>query len=237
MKRIYYIAFLALVLTLGSFISSDLCEGLMFTKGATLEMENYSQGKKAGVIRQVVKDVKSTGDKKEAIVHVENFDTGNNKDFDGDVTYVCDGSKVMIDAQSIIRSIKQPGMENLNMQIEQGYFEYPLNPSAGQTLPDMKFSIKMSDKASGQEIGTMKMIFENRKIEGKENVTTPAGTFSCWKVKADTRMELNMMGMNRNEPTGQNINYYNKEMGSVKSEIIGKGGKVGGYTILSKYSK
>lgn len=43
----------------------------------------------------------------------------------------------------------------------------------------------------------MKITIYNRKVEGKDSITTTAGTFDCYKISYDIKVESSLaMGMN-----------------------------------------
>jgi len=56
-------------------------------------------------------------------------------------------------------------------------FPYPINPSVNATFPDIHIEGK-----SPTEVGKMKsqMDYTNIRVTGKEELTTPAGTFQCY---------------------------------------------------------
>ena len=66
----------------------------------------------------------------------------------------------------------------------------------------------------------------NRKIEGKETITTPAGSYDCFKMTYDieskTVMTVKMKG----------IDWFAENVGTVRSESLDKNGKLQGYTVL-----
>lgn len=50
----------------------------------------------------------------------------------------------------------------------------------------------MTMKMNGVALMTMTMKTTNRKIEGYESVTTPAGTYNCMKYSSDTEVKTTM---------------------------------------------
>ena len=81
---------------------------------------------------------------------------------------------------------------------------------------------------------TMNMEVYDRKVEGFESITTPAGTFECVKVtyKARTKMGTAI-------PINVNISgaeWFAKGTGIVRTESYDKKDKLTGYTILTEFS-
>jgi len=110
----------------------------------------------------------------------------------------------------------------------------PLDLSVGQTLPEeevMNVIIKMT--------GVMSMTFnitttfKNRKVETKEDITTPAGTFSCYKVSYDLEGKMDM-GMMKQGATQKIIEWLSPEIGTVKQETYNPKGKLESTMLLSE---
>ena len=80
-------------------------------------------------------------------------------------------------------------------------------------------------------IMNMSVSITNRKVEAVENITTPAGTFECYKITYDvaTKMMINVK-MKATE-------WYAKNVGMVKSESYTSDGKLAGSTLLTGLKK
>jgi len=103
----------------------------------------------------------------------------------------------------------------------------------GDVLKDAIMTIHMWQK--GHEMGTMTMTI-HRKVEGKENVTVPAGIFDSYKMAMEMESEMNMMGMKRPLGKTQTTEWFAVGTGPVKSETY-KDGKIIRYSVLSKMTK
>ena len=101
--------------------------------------------------------------------------------------------------------------------------EMPTNLKVGDYLRDASVTMDLS---------VMKMTVEifNRKVEGEENLHTPAGEFDCFiisqtiKTKAIVSIQM------------ESKEWYSQGTGMVKSETYKKG-KLVGYNILTQFSK
>jgi hypothetical protein len=82
----------------------------------------------------------------------------------------------------------------------------------------------------------MKINITNRVVASQESVTTAAGTFNCYKITQDFKMENIVMGMTI-PITMKSIEYYAAGTGMVKSQSFDKNGKLAGYTLLTKITK
>ena len=81
---------------------------------------------------------------------------------------------------------------------------------------------------------TMTIKILNRKVESKESITTPAGTFSCFKITYDMESSTKIMGMNTNVKLSS-IDYLAEGIGVVKTESYDKKGELSGYSLLTAY--
>jgi hypothetical protein len=85
------------------------------------------------------------------------------------------------------------------------------------------------------DMGGMKMNMTvditNRKVNAKESITTPAGTFNCYAISSnsETKMGLKMMFEIKE--------WVAEGMGVIKSETYNKNGKLMGYTELTSINK
>jgi hypothetical protein len=71
----------------------------------------------------------------------------------------------------------------------------------------------------------------NRKVEAIETVTSPAGTWECFKLSE----EMEMKGLVKIK--GKSISWFNYEAGMVKTESYNSKGKLTGKTILTELVK
>lgn len=76
---------------------------------------------------------------------------------------------------------------------------------------------------------TMEMV--DRKVEGKESLTTSAGTFDCYVISYTTEMKMGLNTMFKNKE------WIAEGVGMVKSENYNKNGKLMGYSELTKIMK
>jgi hypothetical protein len=78
---------------------------------------------------------------------------------------------------------------------------------------------------------TMTINISNRKVEAVQDVTTDAGTFKCYKISYDiaTKMMFNVKA--------KGVEFYNDDIGIVRSESYTTSGDLQGYTVLSSLKK
>jgi hypothetical protein len=119
----------------------------------------------------------------------ENIPAGEKEGADGKIikaTYKCDGKLLHIDLSGLLPDNQQ------NTKIESSGLQFPLHITVGETLPEAQHSIKMN--SAGREMKITSHIKE-RKVEAKESVTTPAGTFECYRISSVVEADTDMPGM------------------------------------------
>jgi hypothetical protein len=62
----------------------------------------------------------------------------------------------------------------------------------GDVLKDGNMDMDIQNKGMKQSLS---MSVNNRKVEGKEKITTTAGTWDCFKITNQTKMKIKTMGI------------------------------------------
>jgi hypothetical protein len=109
---------------------------------------------------------------------------------------------------------------------EAKYLVYPLNVKAGQTLEDGTMTMNITN--DGHQMGDMQMDITNRKVEQAETISTPAGSFDCFRISYDAMVKIKMMGIGF--PVRMHvIEWFSAKIARpVKSETYTKNGKLAG---------
>lgn len=97
----------------------------------------------------------------------------------------------------------------------------PSDISVGDGLPDYGIEIKIM-------FLTTRMNVKDRRVTGRETITTPAGTFDCYVVEEDLVVKAMMM----NEKSSQK-SWYARGVGLIRQESRTKG-KLSGTSILTE---
>lgn len=145
-----------------------------------------------------------------------------------DFKAVCKGNVMTIDFESLVPSHLKESLKDFDYKITGNDLEWPANLNVGQKLNDSDIKMSMSMGGMNMDV-TVKLT--NRRVERKESLTTPAGTFDCYVVSHDTK--TNMMGQSFESSTTQ---WISKGVGMVKTEDYDKG-KVESTTLLTSFSK
>jgi len=207
-----------------------------FEEGEVIIHTNYNRkGKEEGSQKMSIKSVTTAGDKQETVADVTLYDKKGKEITTTEITMTCkDGVYRMNMNRFIPQNMEE--MEGFSFNFEGDQMVMPSDLSVGQELEDARFTIKMETEnpaLSAMMKPTTTRVF-NRKVEAKESITTPAGTFDCYKITYDTSVESKMMGMSRTFETSS-IEWVAEDVGMVKVENYDKKGKMQGYTELTSF--
>lgn len=197
-------------------------------KGATWEITNYNaKGKVQGTVSYELIDKVVSGndvtfkiraiakDKKGEDVYTNEFEAVcKDGKFDFGMAFKMDGNQLK-------------AYEDMDVQVDASKFEIPdMNAPAGTTLDDSTLSINVD---TGIMAVKMNIEITDRKVEKREELTTPAGTFDC--VVLSQTIYTKMMV----KVTASSKEWYSENVGMVRSESYNKKGKLMGYSELTKF--
>jgi len=115
----------------------------------------------------------------------------------------------------------------MEINVDASEFEIPAgDAAAGTQLKDGSLVVKVG--SSGVTMFQMTVLITDRKVETREEKTTPAGTFKCLMLSqhVSTKMVIKIEGASKE--------WYAEEVGLVRSETYNKKGKLTGYSELTK---
>jgi hypothetical protein len=163
---------------------------IFFQPGAEIEATSYDEEGKE-ISKQYTKILSVTNEGGFTVANVEGKDT----DVDGEkqtttvnYNYKCDGNKIYFDVASMFRTAEK----EKDASFESSLIEYPINVKEGEVLPDATGI--MNSMRDGKKTA-LKFIYKNRKVEGMEKITTPAGTWNCYKLSNSVESEMDIPGM------------------------------------------
>lgn len=222
-----------LVLLMASAFKSDnTCDSYFPQKvGSSWEMTNYDAKDK--VSSKSISKLTAINDIAggiEATINIEILDDKNKSLSKGDVIMKCTQDAFYMDMSNMFATNQFEGMDGISIEVTNQYMEFPSNPVAGQLLPDEESSMTVT--MNGMPLMTTKIKTTNRKIEGTESVTTPAGTFSCIKYTFDTEVASSMF-----KSKTKSTMYMAKNIGNVKMESYDEKGKLESKQLLTAFNK
>ena len=209
---------------------SDCSMFYPFKEGVKLEYTYYDKkGKLESKSQSVIKTVKALPNGVEAVITNTIFDKKDKEQFAGEYLIRCEGGVVKMDASTMLNPAMQQSFSNMEVSIEGEDLTIPKKLTEGQELPDASTNIKAG--TGGINIVNMTVNITDRRVLGKESVTTPAGTFDCYKVTQTTDVKM-MLGKEFSS-----IEYYAEGIGVVRSETYDKKGNLDGYMELTSFEK
>ncbi|SHN01520.1 hypothetical protein [Chitinophaga sp. CF418] len=190
-KILFFIA--CLLLTVNALSAQDCKNYYYMLNNAEVEMTMFDA--KGTAVAKNVYNVLSVS--KEGAASVSDF-TSTLKDVKGKTIssgkgkFKCDGGAIMVDMKMSMPSL--PQLQNMKMESEgNAFLNYPANLKDGQSLPDGAF--EMSGNANGMDMSLQYKVTD-RKVTGKEKVTTAGGSWDCYKITYNMSLSMKMMGMN-----------------------------------------
>ena len=204
--------------------ASQDCKNYLFLQNnKTIEMTIYNKkGDVAGRQVYTVSDYKNSGGIASATVNTEMFDKKGKSIVKSVNNVQCKGGVMMMDMKMNIPQGQQ--FSNTEAKAENVYIEYPSTMSVGETLKDGHMQLETDSKGMKQ---TLTMDITNRKVEGKESVTTSAGTWECYKITSSSKMKITTMGIGI--PINTEVTeWYAPGVGVIKTES-----KAGGTAITA----
>jgi hypothetical protein len=209
-------------------LSQDCSAFYPFEEGISFQITNYDRkGKVSASTDHLISSVTTSGNNTTATINSKMKDINGELITEGEYLINCNGNEVSIDLKSLLSPDLFDQFNGMKTDITGTNVVIPNNLSEGQTLPDA--SMKMDIDMGGIPM-SMTVLMTDRKVLGKESVTTPAGTFVCYVISYTSNIK---MGMNR---TGTAKQWLAKGVGIVKQEDYNKKGKVTSSTLLTAFN-
>lgn len=225
----------ALLMIFSQTLMGQDCDNFyLLKKGNSFEMQEFDgKNKLIGTNVVTVKDRKDAGGIAEATMLATHMDAKGKSDTPVEFKVKCDGSVFYMDLQTFAGTLEK--QKDMELKIDGGFSEMPIKGlNVGDQLKDAVMKMHMIQ--DGNEMGVMTSTIR-RKIESKESVTVPAGTFQCYKISVEIETVMEMMGMKMPGGKSLHIEYFSTGLGTVRSEVFDKSGKLIRYSVLSKFLK
>jgi len=199
-------------------------------ENAQLVYKNFDKKDKlTGTSVQKIKQVTKDATAVKVLIESEYFDNKGNSQGSTELHVKCEGGILFLDMKSYLNQQSMEGYKDMEMNIEGGTLEMPSKPKEGEILKGG--DLKITFLSNGTPIMTMAVSITNRKVEAIQDVTTEAGTFKCYKISYDisTKMMFSVKG--------KGVEYYNDEVGVVRTESYSTAGDLLGYMVLASIKK
>jgi len=224
---------ISLLLLLPAFSFAQSCMGFTIKPGMTYELSTFNaKDKPTGRIRYHIDNAKTQGSNTIMDITAQFTDEAGRSKTPYTIHYTCTGTEIQADLSGLMQGMTGTNSRDMEMTVKTNRLVYPTKLAVGSTLSDGQMDV---DMANGSNVMmTMSMAITNRKVEGQESITTPAGTFSAYKITSDVAFDNRAMGIPIRS-TMKTVSYRTNDLlFDVKSETYNKNGKLMGYSLLSK---
>ena len=213
-----------------SLTAQDNCSKFYpMTEGVTMEFTNYNKkGKVEGISSYKVTETNTVGNTTNATMAINLKDEKGKEIYSTDYKLSCTGNMVTLDYESLLPSDMMNQYGDMDIEISGNDIEIPNDLRVGQNLNDANVTMKIGMSGINMNIAVDML---NRKVEKKESVTTPAGTYDCYVVYSENQSK--MMMANQVYPSRV---WLAEGVGMVKQETYKKNGDLMSSTLLTAYS-
>lgn len=191
----------------------------------TVEMTIYNRkGEANGKQVYTVSNVETSRGATTGTLNSEMFSSKGKSIAKGVSQMKCTGGVLMIDMKLMLPQQQAEQFNKAEAKADNVYIEYPVTMKVGDLLKEGNMTMNMETGGLKQ---SMTMVVSDRKVESKENVTTSAGSWECFKITSKTKMTIRTAGI----PINMNMEsteWYAPGFGVVKTQS-----KYGGTEITS----
>ena len=146
--------------------------------------------------------------------------------------YKCISGTLNADIKMSLPQEQMQAFKNMDIKGNDAYLEYPVNLMTGQSLRDANY--KMETWNNGGLVAIITFNVLNRKVEGKETVSTAAGTWEAFKINYNSQFNVEVGNTGRGIPMNFKITeWFVPGYGIVKSETYNNNGKLVGSSQLT----
>lgn len=221
--------FILFFTTLGIMKAQECTAYIPYETGSVVEHTHYDKkGKVTGTSTQEIKNVTVNNGETFYEVHQVSTDKKGENVIENDLTFRCKDNVFYMDMNSFVNGEQMKAYEDMEMEISMDEIDMPAKLTPGQILKDGMITMKFVTDTPMPFSFSVEV--KNRKVEGLEKITTPAGTFDCVKLSQDIVTKTGFA------ITMQSVDYYAENLGAVRTETYRKG-KLMGYTEITKVTK
>jgi len=192
------------------------------------------KSKESGKNVYKISEVNKVGKSLSSTLNFSVYDEKGKPITNGAGRFKCHGAGIDVDMRMSVPNDQMQTYKDMEIKAADAYLSYPSSMNAGQSLPDGNFSMEVTSK--GTLFSTVTYEVVNRKVAGKEAVSSPAGNWEGYKITSDATMRIKMMGVGI--PMNLHVTeWFVPGFGVVKTETYNKNGKLMGSTLLTSIKK
>jgi len=151
------------------------------------------KGEESGKMTYAVSESKKNGSSITAMINSEFVDAKGKTISKATNNVKCENGVMQMDMKTFIPPVQSEQMKTGEAKAAEVYLEYPANMNVGDQLKDGQFNMDY-ESTSGLK-SSIEISITERKVEGKESVTTPAGTWECYRISAKNKIVSKTAGI------------------------------------------
>ncbi len=228
MKKSIVVILIVIIFAESAFSQNNCSKFYPLEEGSSFQYTMYDKkGKPDGTTDYKITKVSNSGDETTATMQMQFIDKKGKEVFNSDYSFTCTGDGIKIDYNSILPKAMFEQFKDMEYEITGTDIEIPNDLSVGQELDDANVNMSISMAGMNMDV-SVNMI--NRKVEKRESVTTPAGTFDCYVIYSDN--ESKTMGTSQIFPSRL---WLAEGVGMVKQETYKKDGDLMSSMALTEF--
>jgi len=232
MKRLSIIIAACLVVMVTTIFAQNCGNYIPLKANSGYEMQDFkANGKLTGTAKTTINSVATNAGATIANVTQESTDDKGKSQGKTDYTIKCNGTSLSIDMKAMMNPQSNDAYKDMQVSFTSTDLDVPSTITVGSTLKDA--SMTMTVVNNGVTFSEMKIDIINRKVVSQESITTPLGTFNCYKISYDCNMVTKTMGFPMNVNT-KAVQYMCADKGVIKSEVYNDKGTLMSYSLMSK---
>lgn len=185
--------FISLLLTGSSLLAQDCRNFYYFQNNKQVELTiSNKKGKETGKNIYTISNVQQSGGTTSATIHSEFFSDKGKSISQSTNNIKCNGGVLQMDMRMFANGDHQQSATATGSS-DASFLEYPAGMKEGDVLKDGDF--KMDVDQNGKMSSSMEITISERKVEAKESVTTPAGTWECFRISYKSKIVTKVAGI------------------------------------------
>ena len=183
----------ALVVNVSMLLAQDCNNYYYMQRNKTVEMSMYDKGgDETGKMVYSIGDVTNSNSFTVANVQSQILDKRGRTIAKGTGVMKCNGGVMMINMKMNMPIPESDQSIQTNAKSDEFFIEYPANMAKGDVLKEGNMNLEANNNGMPQSISIHTF---DRKVEDKEKITTPAGTWDCYKISYKSKITIKTMGV------------------------------------------
>ncbi|GAA5039015.1 hypothetical protein GCM10011506_37630 [Marivirga lumbricoides] len=199
----------------------------MFKEGKKWTTANYNaKDKYQGKQSFEILSLSEAEGKLTANVKLTSYDKKDEEVFEKEVEFICEDGVMQLDMSQYLPEDVLESMKSMQMEIEYEHIQIPKELKVGQNLEEGAVNMTITSPIRM----AFKFRMTDRKVEAREDVKVPAGTYNAFKISSV--LQIDMMGSTRQF---KSVEWIAEDVGAIRSESYDKKGNLTSYTVLTEY--